>query len=69
MSTTCLVVTVTFQPTLTITDTTGSGAAATATVAHINTLNRGQEVYNFADVDLTQFPGLIRVLGYNQSNA
>ena len=52
-----------FQPTLTITDTTGSGAAATATVAHINTLNRGQEVYNFADVDLSQFPGVDSCFG------
>lgn len=47
-----------FQPVMSFTDTTGSGAAATADVAFINTLNRGQEVYNFSDVDLSMFPGV-----------
>lgn len=47
-----------FNPVMTITDATGSGATAVATVAHINTLNRGQEVYNFSDVDLSVFPGV-----------
>jgi hypothetical protein len=47
-----------FQPQLTITDPTGTGAAATPSVAFINTLNQGQEVYPFANVDLSQFPGV-----------
>lgn len=47
-----------FQPVLTITDPTGSGASATPVVKFLNTLNRGQEVYNFRDVDLSQFPGV-----------
>lgn len=47
-----------FQPQMTITDPTGSGAIAVPTVSFINTLNQGQEVYNFADVDLSQFPGV-----------
>ena len=47
-----------FQPQMAITDPTGSGAIAVPTVSFINTLNQGQEVYNFADVDLSQFPGV-----------
>jgi hypothetical protein len=47
-----------FQPVMTIKDTTGKGATAVASVAHINTLNQGQEVYNFSDVDLSIFPGV-----------
>lgn len=47
-----------FQPQMTITDPTGSGATATANVAFINTLNQGQEVYKFSDVDLSMFPGV-----------
>ena len=47
-----------FQPQMTITDPTGSGAVVTPNVSFINTLNQGQEVYNFSDVDLSQFPGV-----------
>lgn len=47
-----------FQPTITITDDTGTGAAATANVSWINVLNQGQERYDFADMDLTSFPGV-----------
>jgi hypothetical protein len=47
-----------FQPVVTITDPTGSGASATANVKYINVLNQGQEVYNFKDIDLSQFPGV-----------
>lgn len=46
-----------FQPQMTITDTTGSDATAEATVAFINVLNAGQEVYPFSSVDLSQNPG------------
>jgi len=47
-----------FIPVMTITDPTGVGATVTPTVKFVNTLNRGQEVYNFADVDLSEFPGV-----------
>lgn len=47
-----------FTPAVTITDPTGTGAAATATVANLNQLNTNQEVYNFADFPLQQFPGV-----------
>ncbi len=46
-----------FRPTLTITDTTGRGAAAIPTVVGINLLNQGQEKYNFSDIDLSGNPG------------
>jgi len=52
-----------FQPIMTITDPTGVGATAVATVSFVMTLNRGQEVYNFADVDLSAFPGVASVYG------
>jgi hypothetical protein len=51
-----------FQPQMTITDVSGTGATATPTVAFINTLNQGQEQYNFVDVDLSQFPGVESIL-------
>lgn len=47
-----------FQPTVTITDSTGSGAAAKLTVSFINEINQGQEVYPFSQVDLSAFPGV-----------
>jgi hypothetical protein len=47
-----------FQPVMTITDPAGVGAIAVPTVKFVNTLNRGQEVYNFADVDLSEFAGV-----------
>lgn len=46
-----------FQPAVTITDSAGSGAEATANVSGINILNAGQEVYSFADADLSAYPG------------
>lgn len=46
-----------FQPTLTIEDDTGSGAAATPTLSWINTLNENQEVYLFSNIDLSANPG------------
>ena len=46
-----------FSPTMTITDTTGTGATATPTLTWINQLNQGQEVYRFSDVDLSMNPG------------
>lgn len=47
-----------FTPTVTIEDDTGTGAEASATITGINVLNAGQEVYPFADVDLSSFPGV-----------
>lgn len=46
-----------FQPTVEITDTTGSGATATLTVGGVSLLNEGQEQYNFSDIDLSSMPG------------
>jgi hypothetical protein len=47
-----------FQPQLTITDPTGTGAAGTLTVSPSNNLNIGQEVYNTADFDMSGNPGV-----------
>lgn len=51
-----------FQPEVTITDASGPGTGATATlqVSPINTLNEGQEVYNFSDIYVGNWPGVIR---------
>lgn len=50
-----------FQPTVTITDTTGSGAAATVAISPIMTLNAGQEQYRYSDIDLSTMPGAASV--------
>lgn len=47
-----------YQPTMEITDATGSGATATPTLSFINQLNESQEVYNFSDIDVSMFPGV-----------
>jgi hypothetical protein len=47
-----------FQPQLTITDPTGSGATATPVIPGVNKLNPGQEQYNFSDIDVSMFPGI-----------
>jgi hypothetical protein len=49
-----------FQPQVTITDANGPGTGATATLttSPINTLNLGQEVYNFSDIFLGNWPGV-----------
>jgi len=46
-----------FEPIVTITDATGSGAEATLTVTGINLLKPGQEEYKFSDIDLSSVPG------------
>lgn len=51
-----------FNPTVTITDDTGSGATATASVPGLNILNTGQEFYNFSDINLDTFPGVESVI-------
>jgi hypothetical protein len=47
-----------FQPQMTITDSTGSGATATPVMSYINQLNESQEYYQVSDVDLSMFPGV-----------
>lgn len=47
-----------FQPEMTITDATGSDAAATPVLSYINQLNQGQEVYPWSDVNLSMWPGV-----------
>ncbi len=46
-----------WQPTATVTDSTGSGATVTLQISPVNQLVQGQEVYNFSDVDISMFPG------------
>ena len=47
-----------FQPQVTITDSTGTGAEATANVENINITATGQEIYAFSAVDLSEFSGV-----------
>ncbi|HTQ99642.1 MAG TPA: hypothetical protein VMH83_06615 [Candidatus Acidoferrum sp.] len=46
-----------FQPVLTITDPTGTGAEATPTLTWLNELNQGQETYPYSSIDLSGNPG------------
>lgn len=46
-----------FQPIVTITDPTGTGATATIALSPFMVLTEGREVYKFADIDLSTFPG------------
>lgn len=47
-----------FQPVISIGDPTGTGAQVQANVGPILTLNEFQEVYEFSDIDLSNFPGV-----------
>lgn len=47
-----------FQPSVSFTDPTGSGATAVATVSPILTVNPFQEIYNFSDFPVSTFPGI-----------
>jgi|ERR1700681_260146 len=47
-----------FAPLMTITDSTGTGATATAVLSKINQLNPNQEKYSFSDIDVSMFPGV-----------
>ena len=47
-----------FQPTVTITDPTGTGAVATAATQTLCVTAAGQEVYPFANIDLSSFAGV-----------
>ena len=51
-----------FLPSATIADPTGSGAVLQVVTAPKNTLNQGQERYNFADFPLGIFPGVKAVI-------
>ena len=50
-----------FQPTVTITDSTGTGATAELVVGPISTVNQGQEQYRYSDIDLSSVPGAASV--------
>jgi len=50
-----------FQPTVTITDTTGTGATATAITSPINVTSLQQEVYPFSKAALGNSPGVSSV--------
>ena len=50
-----------FQPTLTISDPTGTGAEASPVVSGINLLNTNQEAYKFSNIDLSANPGCASV--------
>jgi hypothetical protein len=47
-----------YQPTITITDSTGTGATATPTLSFINQLEASRQIYKFSDIDLSMFPGV-----------
>ena len=47
-----------FQPGITIVDPTGTGAEIGPVLSPLNTLNIGQEVYNFSDIYLGNWPGV-----------
>lgn len=51
-----------FQPIVTITDPTGSGATASAVLTPINACLLDQEVYPFANINLSPFPGVQSIL-------
>jgi hypothetical protein len=50
-----------YQPQITITDSTGTGATATPNMSFINQLLQGQEVYPFSLVNLSANPGMLAV--------
>lgn len=47
-----------YQPVISITDPTGSGAVIDAEMSFINQLLQGQELYPFSAVNLSSFPGV-----------
>lgn len=59
-----------FSPIITITDATGPGTGATAslTTTPINTLNQGQEVYNFSDIYTGAWPGVDCVISVRSAS-
>jgi hypothetical protein len=57
-----------WQPEVTITDPTGSGATAVATVTPVNQTTIGQEVYAFSDIPILMFPGCKSILSVRGVN-
>jgi hypothetical protein len=57
-----------FQPLFVINDPTGTGATVTAQTTPINTLNQGQEVYPFADIPISSFPGIESIFSIRSVN-
>lgn len=51
-----------FQPTVTVTDPTGTGAVVTAQITPINQTQFNQEVYAFKDVPIESLPGVQSIL-------
>lgn len=47
-----------FQPAVTITDSTGTGATATVQTSPVLATQNGQEVYRFADIPTVNLPGV-----------
>lgn len=47
-----------YQPQMTITDATGTGATAVPVMSFINQVSQGQEVYPFSAANLSVFPGV-----------
>ena len=47
-----------FQPIVTITDSTGSGATGTVNVTGMNVIVQGQEQYPLSSIDVSMFPGV-----------
>lgn len=54
-----------FQPTIRITDPTGSGATAVASISPITVTRGNQEVYPFSAVPLDEFPGIESIFAVN----
>ncbi len=56
-----------YQPVITITDSTGpgTGATATLTVGPISQTENGQEIYRYSDIPLENFPGVEEVFWVN----
>lgn len=50
-----------FQPQISLTDATGSGASITPVMSPLNLLNQAQEVYAFSSVNLSMFPGVASI--------
>lgn len=50
-----------FQPSITITDPTGSGAVAVPNTVPLSVTTQGQEVYPFSFFDLSPFPGIASI--------
>lgn len=47
-----------FQPIVTITDSTGKNATATANVVGVNVITIGREQYPLSEIDVSMFPGV-----------